>query len=810
MTLLVDLEQRRLIASVGELVRSGGGREIGLSGGGLARLWEGQHHHTRILTTRTAQVPGYEPEQTVRGELALDDWTVEIHGRADGVQRDAAGMALQVEEIKTIHMGRDLFGRVPGGVLDQYQWQLRLYARFLSDPEHAATAILTLVDVVDGRERQEEVAWSAAQVDDWLRLRVAGLRAEAIARREHQLACAAAAEDLPFPHPTPRPGQVPMMEAVADALQGGRHLLVAAPTGVGKTAAAMHPALRHALRHGRKLYLLTAKTLQQEMAVETARAMHADGAPWHSIQLRAKGRMCCNHELICHEEACEYAREYPRKTRQSGIVERLLGEHAHLDPDVIHEQAQAANVCPFELSLDLRGHCDVVVCDYNYVFDPRIGLTALGGEGEVERALLVVDEAHNLVQRTREYYSPTLAGEPLQAALDQVGPGRASRLLADLRQVLLEIQDVLEATADEVVPAGLDGTGIVEIDPGPLAEARLRMDPLVMRYVQYKRDHELWIADDPVMGVYFALVHFHRVLSLGGEEFLHLASRAPDGTVQLRILCLDASRYVGEVLEAVSGAVGMSATLEPFEFYQDLLGFRRDRTDTLALPSPFPPGNCLVQIATSVGTTYRERPRMWGPIAKLVGELAPPGRNALALFPSYAFVHEIAERIEAPGHRIEVQRSSRSRREQLWMLDLLREAAEGGGDPVLLLAVLGGVFAEGVDYPGEMLSEVIVVSPGLPQVEPERELLREYFDREYGRGFEYAFLLPGLRRVVQAAGRLIRSEHDRGVITLVGRRFAQPRYAAFLPHYWTDGDVRGLVADDPVAAVRAFFEGDGD
>lgn len=804
MSLFVDLENRRLTASVGELVRAGGGREIGLSGGGLARLWEGQHHHTRILAQRVAQVDGYEPEQTVHGELTVDDWTVEIHGRADGVQRDATGTALQVEEIKTIHMGRDLFGRVPGGVYEQYQWQLRLYVRFLSADDHPATAILTLVDVLDGRERQEEVSWTTAQVDEWLRVKLAGLRSVAIARREHQLACAGAAEDLPFPHPEPRPGQLPMMEAVAESLDGGRHLLIAAPTGVGKTAAAMHPALRHTLRRGQRLYLLTAKTLQQKMAVETVRAMSVEGAPWRSIQMRAKGRMCCNHEMICHEDACEYAREYPRKTRQTGLVERLLEEHPHLDPDVIYQQAQAANVCPFELSLDLRGHCDVVICDFNYVFDPRIGLTALGGEGELERALLVVDEAHNLVQRTREYYSPALSGEQLQQALVQVGPGRGSRLLAELRDVLLGLQDVIEATVDEVLPVGVDGTGIVEVDDVPLADARRRLDPLIMRYVQFKRDHEQWIADDPVMGVYFSLVHFFRVLGLGGDEFLHLASRTPEG-VKLRILCLDASRFAGEVLEAVAGAVGMSATLEPFEFYQDLLGFRRDRTDTLALPSPFPPENCLVQIATSVGTTYRERPKMWDPIARLVADLAPPGRNALALFPSYAFVHEIAERIDAPGHRVEVQRSSRSRREQLWMLDLLREAARGEGDPVLLLAVLGGVFAEGVDYPGEMLSEVIVVSPGLPQVEPERELLRDYFDRSYGRGFEYAFLLPGMRRAVQAAGRLIRSEHDRGVITLVGRRFAQPRYAAFLPHYWTGGDARTLVSKDPAAAVRGFF-----
>jgi DNA excision repair protein ERCC-2 len=245
----------------------------------------------------------------------------------------------------------------------------------------------------------------------------------------------------------------------------------------------------------------------------------------------------------------------------------------------------------------------------------------------------------------------------------------------------------------------------------------------------------------------------------------------------------------------------MSATLEPFKFYRDVLGFDPDRTDSVSLPSPFPPENRLIVAVDEVDTTYRARHRWYGRIAELVAEMAPADRNALVLFPSYAFLQEVASRLEVPGHRIEVQRGDDSDRLRREMLERLRSNHE----PVLLLAVLGGVFAEGVDYPGEMLSEVIVVSPALPQVGPERELLKEYFDDRYERGFEYAYLIPGMTRVIQAAGRLIRSAEDRGVIALFCRRFLTEPYFSLLPADWTGGDPSSLRREDPAADIRAFF-----
>ena len=801
MSIRVDLDSRTLTAPVGELVRAGVGRDIGLAGGGLARLWLGQQGHQRVQQARLQEVPGYQPELPVGGRIELDGWTLQLSGRADGVVLDEADAALEVEEIKTVHLGRDLFGPTHDRRVDQFRDQLRLYARLLSPEGAPVTAMLTLVDVFDGRELRQEVAWSARGVDSYLRRKLHLLVGHAEQRRRHLTECAVAASELPFPHPLVRPVQEPMMEAVEDAMQSGRHLLVAAPTGVGKTAAALHPALRHALADGHRVVFLTAKTLGQEMAVKTTRAMQLEDSPWHSLQLRAKSAMCANEEMVCHEEVCPYALDYARKVADANLIPELLAAYRHLDPDDIFAAAQLRQVCPFELSLDLLGDVELVICDYNYVFDPRIGLDAVAGPGTLEDSVLVIDEAHNLVDRAREYYSPSLSLGLVQDALDLLAP-RTTQLFGDLQDVIGDVREYLLDSLEDAflgAPDG-EGTAYADLDAAPLLRARQQLDPLVIRYVQFKQDQQLWGSDDAVMALYFHLTHFHRVLALGGEEFVQLASRSRDAD-RLHILCLDASRFVGDVLDGSAGAVAMSATLEPFEFYNDLLGFDPDGTDALSLPSPFPRDNCLVAVADGVDTTYRQRRRHYDAIARLIGESAPQGRNALALFPSYAFLSEIASRIDAPDHRIEVQRAN----DRWHQREMLRLMGRGAGEPVLLLAVLGGVYAEGVDYPGEMLSTVYVVSPGLPQVEPERELLKGYLQRAYGDGFGYAYLIPGLRRVVQAAGRLIRSETDRGAIVLIGRRFLDRRYASLLPADWVGDDVRQLRTGDPAAALSEFF-----
>jgi len=798
-TISIDIEQRRICAAVGDLLGEPAQRSIGLTGTGLSRLWIGAELHRRIQRDMEAAEPGYRSEVPVEMELEIDGWTVEIAGRADGVVFEN-GRAVRVDEIKTLHFAVDLHNLYAQERFDRYRRQATLYALMLSEEDHPAAARLILVDIVSHEEQDEVVVWDREAVLAWLRQQIHRRVAHERRRLARLEELRGAAESLPFPHPEPRSVQGEIGTMVAETLADSRHLLLRAPTGCGKTAAVLHPAVQAALGRGQRVFFLTAKTLQQRIAVETANAMQ-DGL-FRSLQLRAKSKMCANTEIVCHEEFCPYARDYGLKLVQTSLLENLLDGHEHQDPDHIFAAAKEHAVCPFEVSLDLLPEVNLVVCDYNYVFDPTIGLRALLHGDALRDAVLIIDEAHNLVDRSREYYSPEIGTSSLERAR-QFLETRSNPVFDELAGLVADLErEVRDRVADSLGDEGPD-EGPADLDHDAISDLRIAFDGAMLSYFLYKREHEMWMANDPVLDVFFTLTRFHRVLALGGDEFVHIASRDDDGP-KLRIFCRDASRFVGEVLDGSASAIAMSATLEPFDFYRDLLGFDAHRTEELYVPSPFPEENRLVLAIGDVDTTYRRRAANFDRIASWISRLAHPKGNVLTLFPSYAFLEAVHDRLPPVPHTVIAQRPGVSDREQREVLDLL-----GNGNPHVLMAVLGGIFAEGVDYPGEMLSQVIVVSPGLPQYNLERELLKGYYQEFYEHGFAYAYLVPGLTRVVQAAGRLLRSESDRGVIVVMGRRFLDPRYARLLPEEWTHGDPTNLVYEDPEQAIQEFFEDTG-
>ena len=798
MTVVIDAENRAIRAGVSDLLGEPEQRSIGLTGTGLTRMWIGSELHRRIQRDLEATEPGFSSEVPTQIELDIDGWTVEISGRADGVVF-AHDTVVRIDEIKTLHFAVDLHNLYAEERLERFKRQAALYAFMLSDHDQPAAARLILVDIVSHEERDEDVPWSPEAVDAWLRQQIHRLIAREQRRISRLEKLREAAESLPFPHAELRPSQEEIGAAVADALDNGRHLLIRAPTGCGKTAAVLHPVVRAALGRGQRVYFLTAKTLQQRLAVETAQAMQ-EGL-FRSLQLRAKSKMCANTEIVCHEEFCPYAKEYGLKLTRTELIPALIAESEHLDPDRIYDAARDNVVCPFEVSLDLLAEVDLVVCDYNYVFDPTIGLHALVHGNALQDSVLVIDEAHNLVDRSRGYFSPELTVTHLKAT-QKFLDGRTAPIFDEIRELVDALIDEVRRTVAVSLGDSGHNEGPAQLDETAISDMRIAFDGTMLSYFLYKRENEMWIANDPVLDVFFALTRFHRVLMLGGDEFVHIAEREADGSGErLKIFCRDASRFVGEVLDESASAIAMSATLEPFDFYRDLLGFDAHRTDQLYVPSPFPPENRMVIAIGDVDTTYRRRAAHYDRIASWIARLSHPTANVLTLFPSYVFLDAVHDRLPAVPHTVIAQRPGVDDAGQREVLNAL-----GNGDPHLLLAVLGGIFAEGVDYPGDMLSQVIVVSPGLPQYNLERELLKAYYQEFYDHGFGYAYLVPGLTRVVQAAGRLLRSDEDRGVIVVMGRRFLDPRYMRLLPEEWTFGDPEALTYEDPEQAIREFFD----
>jgi len=804
--LTIDLARKTIAVSPAALL-GGSARRVGFDrGDGFERLWIGQAVHRRVLGENLESVPGYAVEKGVRLSYAVDDFAAVFEGRLDG--RFEEGGRVVVDEVKSLHFAEDL-ARLPGSPrLERFQLQLRWYMHAVAAAEgREVTGRLILADIETGATKIVEVGHEPEKTLADLVRRTRAILDAFLEERALAEAKAAEAATLVFPFETYRPGQREMAAAASRAAAQGEHLLAEAPTGIGKTAAALFPLLRGALETGRRLYVLTAKTTQQEIYERTLERIAGDS--FRSVRLRAKERMCANDVVLCHEDHCPYAKDYGAKMEASGLLERLVESHRHLDPNTVFEEARAETVCPFEVSLELAGQADVVIGDYNYVFDPVVALSDAREKDALASAFLLVDEAHNLVDRGRGYYSPELAEEDLKALEQRIGVSSA-RTAWDAGEAARRLLRLVAEATSSLPAEEREAADLVTLDEARLDDLRLDMESLLVRHLAELRAGGERVPDDPVLDLYFTFARFHDVSKLvpspsrsDTEPFDVYASRGPKGG-RLAILCKDPSRLLGETLNAAAATVSMSATLSPPEFYRDLLGLDPDRTSVLRLPSPFPRENRAILVAPDVDTTYAARSRGAPRIAALVANVARacPG-NILALFPSYRFLDDVRAHLPALAGRRVLRPSDRSSElERTGVLAAMKDR----GAPVLLLAVSGGAFAEGVDYPGEMLSAVVVVSPALPMVRFEQERMRRYFEDRFERGFEYAYVVPGMTRVVQSAGRLIRSGSDTGVIVLACRRFLQAPYSRYLPAHWYDEDPSELACIDVGTKTREFFE----
>ncbi len=796
-----DSSNLTLELSVGDLVDASLARHLGFANrGGHERLWLGQAIHSRYQEAALEADPAYQREVPVSAAFSHRGWQITIHGRIDGLRRDPED-TMVVEEIKSLRRG----SRPSAALREIYAKQALLYAWILQrGGESKVAAELVWIEIGTENIERQPLDFSFAAMDGAVRKRINSLLREFDSQKAALTRRRVAAERLTFPYSAVRPGQESILESVEQALLQGDHLLVEAPTGIGKTVAALLPALRYALASDKKIFVLTAKTLQQEMATQVLKLLTRDDNAFHSLRLRAKAKMCPNDQLLCHEEYCRFAKEYYSKIHGSGLVPELLEESGVLLPDRIFDVASRVEVCPFEVSLELTSKVQVVVCDYNYAFDPYVGLSEFHAENDLSNVILLIDEIHNLVGRGRDYYSPSLSSQQGRNAFEAMRKGSEAvhRRAADLCGELANLIDRTVEGAMEEVPGRAKAVEAV-LPEADLWALRPAFDETFIDYLEHRKKTSSFRPDDPFVDLYFAQLRFlDGLLVSTGEAFSHCVEATPEGGA-LRVLCKDPSAFLGQVLNRTHSAIGLSATLSPSEFYRDLLGFDPERTSTLSVPSPFPPQNRRLVIDDSVATLWRKRPENYPRIAERLAAFAEavPG-NCLALFPSYKFLNEVARLLDLRHKRMIIQRSAGTDQERDEILESLRSALAGD---VLLMAVAGGVFAEGVDYPGEMLKAVAIVGPCLPAVSLEQELLRRYYDDRFERGFEYAFVVPGMTRVVQAAGRLIRSAEDTGVIALLDERFLTSPYRDHLPADWLPQEGPEGLTGSPGQAAKEFF-----
>lgn len=755
---------------------------------GFGRASEiGMEIHQRVQEKRAREFPSYQAEVPIAAEFERGDFLFQISGRMDGFYEDP-----KIEEIKTTFSIRELKERTAEGD-HPYALQLKTYGYFYW-LQHKKIPLLSFHFVSTRNWETEDVpvTLDLEEYEDWLERRLAELGEEAIRAEKRAKRRRKAADALQFPFPKPRSGQVELIEEIEQTMGEKRRMLIQAPTGLGKTVGVLFPVLREALRRGQRLIYVTPKNSQHLVAEEAVERLQEQGAKVKSLTLTAKSKICFKNEPLCNPRYCEFAHEHYTKVAEHGVLEELRRKRK-LTARSFREVGEKYEVCPFELQLDLAQEVDAVICDYNYVFAARSSFGRLNGSGldQEGKPNLVIDEAHNLPARAMGYYSPELSKYSLDRIREDL-PGVPKRFQLEAADLI----DSCIATIRDCEPEGCEGA--VKIDP-PAArflEQEQVLRAFLSRYLE--SDAEIQ-PRDPILRLCFYWSEFTAALEHSGEEFF----TTYNPNVAIKITCCDASQMLKAAYDEYDQVVGFSATLKPFEFYSRLSGLEERALKTAEFQSPFPKNRRKLLIIPQISSKYSERSRNYPRIAETIARIsALKAGNYLAFFPSFDFLDQVLRQFKIPpGFVVRRQQRSMPQKEVEAVLADLRKQEQ----PTIFFGVQGGVFSEGVDYPGEMVIGAFVVGPPLPNFDLEREEMRAYYEKNYSSGFDYAYTYPAMAKAVQAAGRVIRSETDKGIIVLMDNRFIQPSYSKSMPSDWFTAEARELVSTEILKDIASFW-----
>jgi DNA excision repair protein ERCC-2 len=595
--------------------------------------------------------------------------------------------------------------------------------------------------------------------------------------------------EVTFPFNVYRKGQRELAVAVYRTIIEEKKIFVQAPTGIGKTISTIFPAVK-AMAEGRtsKIFYLTAKTITRQVAEEAFARMRQRELEFKTITLTAKDKICFNKGSGCNPEQCEYARGH--FDRVNDAIMDILQNEDDLARDKVEAYSRKYNICPFEFSLDLTIWVDCVICDYNYVFDPRVYLKRFFMDNGGDYTFLI-DEAHNLVDRAREMFSAELSKRvflDLKKIMQDKQP-KIARALGKLNSYMLQLKKSCEESREHV-------------QKNPPEE----IYPLLRKFV---KESEEWLTKNEkteghqeLLELYFNALAFIRISEFYDERYVTYVEN--NGDVKLKLFCLDPSYLLGEAVKRGKSAVFFSATLTPINYFKEILG-GREEDYVLRLASPFDRGNLCLLIGDRVSTKYKDREKSYDEVAAYIRTVADRKKgNYLAFFPSYKYMTEVYTRFSEnyPDLNIMIQGNSMSEEERE---EFLQKFQADGGETLIGFAVLGGIFSEGIDLQGDRLVGAVIVGVGLPQICLERDIVKEYFQEKNKLGYEYSYMYPGMNKVLQAAGRVIRSEEDRGVVLLLDERFSSAVYQNIFPKEWFP-NIKVKNRDEMSTEINLFWE----
>jgi len=586
---------------------------------------------------------------------------------------------------------------------------------------------------------------------------------------EHQKQKLKSIEGLVFPFEEYREGQHKFMGAIYQTLIKEDILYSVAPTGIGKTVASLFSSLKTIRNEREKIFYLTAKNAGKKIVVDTVNLLKEKGLVSKTVVLNSKESMCMMDKVDCDPDICPYAKGFFDRLKV-GLEDIFVHDDVY-EMDLIKQYGEWHKICPHEFSLAISNYSDIVICDYNYAFDPRTHLIRYFEEDYYTPKLLV-DEAHNMVDRSRSMYSSSISKSSLiklRKSTNKVKPSVRNRI----NKLLKHIDQFVEE--NEVEKARFHYQDIIDYELLTLVEK------IVTKLDQVLSENKKAPNRKEILDGYFELIQFMKISEFYNEKYRYIVESINDDFV-ITLSCLDASEFILDTInQRVSGIVFFSATLSPMDYYVKLI--TKGEGLSVRIPSPFKQEHLGLFIDTTTSTRYNDRKRSVANIIdSIYAMLESKIGNYIVFFPSYAYLNMILDEFDSSGYEVLVQTRDMRQKQRRTMLEKFNDVGEVSK---VGFFVLGGSFSEGIDYVGDMLHGVLVVGVALPMFNKYNELLRNYFDQEFDEGFEYAYTYPGMNKVVQAVGRVIRRQQDKGIAILFDDRYAHRKYKELFPREWS-------------------------
>lgn len=746
-------------------------------------MQKGSRIHRKI---QKAMPVGYRAEVPLIYEKEYDEFTLRIEGRADGIWTEPEGVT--IDEIKGIYMDLEQL-TAPTPV---HLAQAKCYAYIYSLQNHLETIAVQMTYCnLDSEEKkyfretytQNELdLWFSGLVDEYYKWAKFQYDWRQLRNRSMQ------GLEFPFPY---RDGQRELVQGIYRTILRKKQLFVQAPTGIGKTMCTVFPSVR-AVGEGlaEQIFYLTAKTIARTVAEEAFQILKARGLKYKVITITAKEKLCICDEAECNPQHCPRAKGH--FDRVNDAVFEILNQEDIYTRERLLEHSEKWQVCPYEMCLDIASWCDAVICDYNYVFDPDVKLKRFFGEGVKGEYLFLIDEAHNLVDRGRDIFSAALYKEDFLAMkrIAKLFDKKLERLTDRCNKKLLEYKRecdgcrVMESISDFVLPL-----------LGLMSELETCLETL--------RDEEL---RRQVLEFYFQVRSFLMIYELVDENYVIYAQHEEDGRFKIKLFCVNPAANIQECLDRGRSTVFFSATLLPVQYYKKLLSTREDDY-AVYVDSPFcQEKRCLI-LCRDVSSRYTRRNETeYRKIAAYIHAAASAkAGNYMAFFPSYRLMEDVLSvyRSEFAGENVEILVQGTGMTE-VQREEFLGKFQEKNDRSLVGFCVMGGIFSEGIDLAGEKLIGAVVIGTGIPQIGQERELLKEFYDKKGENGFDYAYRFPGMNKVLQSAGRVIRTREDVGVILLLDDRFCTREYEMLFPREWAERTTATLPAVSGI--LQSFWE----